>query len=126
MIDREDRRSQLRTFKDAVAWLEKGVPLMAFPEGMRSRDGRLMNFKGGIFSIARKTGVPIVPISLAHTHAVMPSNALFPVQPGKNKLHVHVHSEISTTDKTEVELEQEVRASLLSAMPRYQHPKVQE
>lgn len=95
---------------------------MAFPEGMRSRDGRLLEFKGGIFSIARKTGVPIVPISLSHTHAVMPSNALFPVQSGRNKLRVHVHPAIDTTTKTEAELEVLVRESLLSAMPRDQHP----
>ena len=95
---------------------------MAFPEGMRSKSGRLMNFKGGIFSIARKTGVPIVPISLSHTHAVMPSNALFPVQSGKNKLRVHVHPAIDPIDKTEAELELLVREALLSAMPRDQHP----
>ena len=122
MIDRQDRRSQLKTFKEAVAWLNKGVPLMAFPEGMRSRDGKVMEFKGGIFSIARKTGVPIVPISISHAHAVMPSNALFPVQSGKGKLHVHVHPAIDTTDRTEGELELLVRESLLSALPRDQHP----
>lgn len=126
MIDREDRRSQLKTFKEAVAYLNEGVPLMAFPEGMRSQSGRLMEFKGGIFSIARKTEVPIVPISLSHTHAVMPSNALFPVQAGKDFLRVHVHPAIETTDKTEEELEVLVRESLLSAMPRDQHPLEEE
>lgn len=126
LIDREDRRSQLRTFKQACAWLEKGVPLMAFPEGMRSKSGRLQEFKGGIFSIAKRTGVPIIPISLSHTHAVMPSNALFPVQSGKNKLRVHVHPAIDTSDKTEAELEELVRESLLSALPRDQHPLEQD
>lgn len=104
MIDREDRRSQLRTFKEGVAWLKKGVPLMAFPEGARSPDGRLMEFKGGIFSMAMKANVPIVPISLSHTHAVMPGNALFPVQAGNGKLHVHVHKQIEVEGKTDAEL----------------------
>jgi 1-acyl-sn-glycerol-3-phosphate acyltransferase len=122
LIDREDRRSQLRTFKEAVAWLQKGVPLMAFPEGMRSKDGRLMEFKGGIFSMALRANVPIVPISLSHTHAIMPSNALFPVQSGRDKLHVHVHPAIDVEGRTEVELERMVRESLLSALPRDQHP----
>ena len=67
MIDREDRRSQLRTFKEGVAYLTNGVPLMAFPEGKRSSDGRLAEFKGGIFSMAVKAGVPIVPISISNT-----------------------------------------------------------
>jgi 1-acyl-sn-glycerol-3-phosphate acyltransferase len=99
---------------------------MAFPEGMRSKSGRLQEFKGGIFSIAKRTGVPIIPISLSHTHAVMPSNALFPVQSGKNKLRVHVHPAIDTSDKTEAELEELVRESLLSALPRDQHPLEQD
>ena len=97
---------------------------MAFPEGMRSPDGRLMEFKGGIFSMALKTGVPVVPISLSHTHAIMPGNALFPVQPGKGTLHVHVHKAIESKGKTDEELQELVKESLLSQLPEYQHPLV--
>jgi len=123
LIDRDDRRSQLRTLREGIAWLQKGVPLMAFPEGMRSRDGRLLEFKNGIFAMAIKAGVPIVPISLSHTHAVMPANSLFPVQPGKGKLHVHVHDAIETTNNTDVSVLKElVKQSLLSGMPQCQHP----
>lgn len=81
-----------------------------------------MEFKGGIFSMALRAHVPIVPISLSHTHAIMPSNALFPVQSGRDKLHVHVHPAIHVEGRTEVELEKMVRESLLSALPRDQHP----
>jgi len=122
LIERDDRRSQLKTFKDGIAWLKKGVPLMAFPEGKRSLDGRLMDFKGGIFSMAVKTKVPIVPISIANTHAVMPSNALFPVQNGAEKLHVHVHEAIDTEGLSEAEIADAVRAALLSKLPKDQHP----
>jgi len=95
---------------------------MAFPEGMRSKDGRLTEFKGGLFLMAVKANVPIVPITISHTHAVMPSNSLFPVQSGADKLHVHVHEAIDTTDKTERQLEDLVRESLLSTLPLDQHP----
>lgn len=122
LIDREDRRSQLRTFKEGIAWLKKGVPLMAFPEGQRSPDGRLMDFKGGVFSIATKANVPIVPISLSHTHAIMPGNSLFPVQPGRGKLHIHVHKPIDPAGKSETELAALVRTALLSKIPDVQHP----
>jgi 1-acyl-sn-glycerol-3-phosphate acyltransferase len=124
LIDREDRRSQLRTFKEAIGWLKRGIPIMAFPEGMRSEDGRLMDFKGGLFSMAVKTKVPIVPISISHAHAIMPGNSLFPVQRGKGKLHVHIHDPIDTTGKTEAELGELVRKSLLSELPFDQHPIV--
>ena len=95
---------------------------MAFPEGQRSKDGHLMTFKGGLFAMATKTNVPIVPITLSHTHAVMPSNSLFPVQPGAGKLHVHVHDPIDSQGKTDDELAELVRASFLQTLPLEQHP----
>lgn len=122
LIDREDRRSQLRTFKEGVSWLKSGVSLMAFPEGKRSHDGRLMEFKGGVFSMAAKSNVPIVPISISNTHAVMPSNSMFPVQSGAGKLHVHVHSPIDIDGRPESEIASLVREKLLSKMPLDQHP----
>ena len=99
---------------------------MAFPEGRRSDDGRLLEFKGGLFAIAAKTKIPIVPITLSHTHAVMPSSALFPVQPGAGKLHVHVHPAIDVEGKTEEELGQLVHDCFLETLPKYQHPAKEE
>lgn len=123
LIDRDDRRSQLRTFKETIAWLNKGVPIMAFPEGQRSPDGHLMDFKGGLFLAAVKTQVPIVPITLHHTHAIMPSNSYFPVQSGAGKLHVHIHDAIDTSGgKTEEELVAAVRTAFLKTLPLEQHP----
>jgi 1-acyl-sn-glycerol-3-phosphate acyltransferase len=122
LIDRDDRRSQLKTFKEGMKWLKKGVPLMAFPEGQRSQDGHLMDFKGGLFLMAAKTKVPIVPITLSHTHAVMPSNALLPFQAGAGKLHVHVHDPIDAQGKSEKELADLVRAAFISTLPLEQQP----
>lgn len=122
MINREDRKSQFLTFKEGLGWLKSGVPIMAFPEGQRSPDGRLIDFKGGIFSMAVKSKVPIVPISLSNTYAVMPGNSMFPVQPGAGKLHIHVHESIDTEGLSEAEIADKVRAALLSKMPECQHP----
>lgn len=72
--------------------------------------------------MATKTKVPIVPITLSHTHAVMPSNSLFPVQPGAGKLHVHIHDPIDAEGKTDDELAALVRASFLQTLPLEQHP----
>ena len=124
MIDRDDRKSQLRTFKDGIAWLEKGVPIMAFPEGMRSHDGRLMEFKKGLFSLAVKTNVPIVPITISNTHAVMPTYSFFPVQSGAGKIHVHVGKPIKPDGKTEKDLEAMVRKEFLLNLPQSQLPLI--
>jgi 1-acyl-sn-glycerol-3-phosphate acyltransferase len=96
--------------------------VMAFPEGMRSHDGRLKEFKKGIFSLAVKTRVPIVPISISHTHAVMPGFSLFPVQSGAGKIHVHVNDPISAHGMTETELEDIVRETFLRTLPAIQLP----
>ena len=99
---------------------------MAFPEGARSPDGRLMPFKGGIFSMAVKAKVPIVPLSISNTHAVMPSEGFLPVQSGQGKLRVYVHDPISVEGKSEEEISNEVREALLSRLPPDQHPLVEQ
>ena len=95
---------------------------MAFPEGMRSADGRLMDFKKGIFSLATKAKVPIVPITLSNTHAVMPGYSYFPVQSGKGKIRVHVGRAIESEGRTEAELEELVRKEFLAHLPASQLP----
>ncbi|KAL7435617.1 hypothetical protein ACHAXH_002712 [Discostella pseudostelligera] len=122
LIDRTDKRSQLRTFKQAITYLKNGTPIMAFPEGARSPDGRLMPFKGGIFSMAVKAKVPIVPLSLSNTHAVFPSVGFLPVQSGRDKLRVYVHDPIDVEGKSEEEIAFEVRRALLRELPLDQHP----
>jgi len=122
LIDRNDKRSQLRSFKQAISYLQNGIPIMAFPEGARSPDGRLMAFKPGLFSMAVKANVPIVPLSIANTHAVMPSVGLLSVQSGKGKLRVYVHDPIEVDGKSEEEISNEVRKALLSELPRDQQP----
>jgi 1-acyl-sn-glycerol-3-phosphate acyltransferase len=125
LIDREDRRSQLKTFKEGMSYLrDKHVSLMAFPEGKRSKDGRLMEFKRGLFSLAAKAHVPIIPITISHTSDVMPSNSYFPVQSGRGKIHVHIGEAIHPEGKTEGELEALVRAEFLAHLPASQRPLV--
>lgn len=122
LIDREDRKSQLRTFKEGIAWLQKGVSVMAFPESMRSPDGRLMELRTGLFALAVKTNVPIVPITLSNTHAVMPAYSFFPIQYGAGKIHVHIGEAMNPEGKTEAELEVLVRQEIVAHLPSSQLP----
>lgn len=48
-------------------WLSKGASVSIFPEGTRSKDGEIHNFKAGAFILAKDAGVPILPIVLDGT-----------------------------------------------------------
>ena len=64
-----------------VESLRKGMPLVIFPEGGRSRDGRLQDFMGGAFYMAIKAQAPVVPIVLVGTYELLPMNS-FHLHPG--------------------------------------------
>jgi len=64
------------------------VSLIVFPEGTRSRDGRVARFKGGPFRIAVDSGLPIVPVSVSGTRYVMLKGRLMTC-PGDVELTVH-------------------------------------
>lgn len=56
--------------------LAAGMPVMIFPEGTRTPDGRLLPFKDGAFRLAIEAGVPIVPLALAGTRRCRPKGSL--------------------------------------------------
>ncbi len=82
-VDRADRRAGIRMIHDATAMLRAGRTLCIFPEGTRSRDGRVAEFKGGAFQAAIAAGVPVVPVAIHGAGAVLPVSGLFRVRPGR-------------------------------------------
>lgn len=52
-------------------WLAKGASVAIFPEGTRSKDGEIHNFKAGAFLLAKDSGAPILPIVLNNTNKMM-------------------------------------------------------
>lgn len=86
-IDPGDPRASLRSLNRASESLRHGTPLMVFPEGGRSRDGKLQEFMGGAFYVAVRAQRPIVPIALVGTYELVPMNS-FHVRPGTIELIV--------------------------------------
>src|SRR5271166_2438083 len=80
-IDHGDARASLRSLNSASESLRHGMPLAIFPEGGRSRDGRLQNFMGGAFYMAIKAQAPVVPVVLVGTYEHLPMNS-FHLRPG--------------------------------------------
>jgi 1-acyl-sn-glycerol-3-phosphate acyltransferase len=84
-IERQAARTAARRLHEAADLFSCGQSLCAFPEGTRSRDGRLGAFKGGVFKLAIETGVPILPVAIEGSAAVLPAPG-FRVRPGRIRL----------------------------------------
>jgi 1-acyl-sn-glycerol-3-phosphate acyltransferase len=75
-IDRSNRKSAFHSLVRAAEAIRNGTSVMIFPEGTRSRDGKLLPYKKGGFVMAVDAGVPIVPVVITGTHAIMPKGRL--------------------------------------------------
>lgn len=88
-LKRMDSRSQMECLKRCMDLLKKGASVFFFPEGTRSKDGKLCAFKKGAFSVAAKVGVPVVPITLIGTGKIMPTGLEGILNPGSVKVIIH-------------------------------------
>ena len=89
-------REGLETMRErAKAAFDSGISLIAFAEGSRTRDGHVQEFKKGIFGLAQKFGIPIVPISVVGSYQFFQTGnwMLFP-----RKITVYLHATIETKD----------------------------
>jgi len=99
LVDRR-RPDRAAIFFWASRLTSKGLSLIMFPEGTRSRDGRVRRFKGGSFYLALEAGMPVVPLSVVGSRHVMLKGRLA-TYPGRVSLLVHDPidtSELSGTD----------------------------
>jgi 1-acyl-sn-glycerol-3-phosphate acyltransferase len=72
-IDRSNARKARESFSRAVLRLQReDISLVLFPEGTRSSDGAVGPFKRGSFALALESGLPIVPVAIDGTRAVLP------------------------------------------------------
>lgn len=71
-IDRSNRKSAFESLAKAASTIRNGTSVLIFPEGTRSRDGRLLPFKKGGFVLAVDSGVPIVPVIIRGTRNIIP------------------------------------------------------
>jgi 1-acyl-sn-glycerol-3-phosphate acyltransferase len=66
-VDRKNPKEARGSFELAARRLREGAALIFFPEGTRSRDGKLHDFRHGAFLLAIKAGVPVVPMAIRGT-----------------------------------------------------------
>jgi 1-acyl-sn-glycerol-3-phosphate acyltransferase len=96
-VDRAHGRKALESLEEAAQRIADGTSVAVFPEGTRSPDGRLGQFKPGAIVLAIKAGVPVVPVAIVGTHQVLPKGRIL-VRPGR--VEIRVGTPIATSEYT--------------------------
>lgn len=106
-----------RSVSAAKEVLAKGVHMMTFVEGTRSRDGRLLPFKKGPFYLAMQTGALCIPVSISGTESIWGKGSSR-IKPGTARVIFHAPIEPAEF-ATREELMRAVRAAIASGLPEW-------
>jgi 1-acyl-sn-glycerol-3-phosphate acyltransferase len=121
-VDRFNRESAIESLEKATEALRKGQSFLIYPEGTRSNDGRLQEFKKGTAVMAIKSGMPVVPVACSGAHRVMEKRKLA-IKPG----HILVEF-LEPIDSTKYSLDErealakEIHDQLAAGLPPDQRP----
>jgi len=95
-VDRSNRVKAVKSLEEAAIKVKEGRNIIAFPEGTRSRDGELKQFKKGLFHLAIQSGVPLVPVAISGAYDLVPTG--FKMRPGV--VDISIGDPISTQGMT--------------------------
>ncbi len=87
-LKRGDRKSVKEMLAQCKKTLSKGSSIMMFPEGTRSKDGKLQNFKPGSFQLAKETHRPILPIVIEGAAKALPKRGF--TLSGKHRIKIRI------------------------------------
>lgn len=115
-IDRSNPAAAISSIERAKARIQNGTSILFFPEGTRSRDGHLQDFKKGAFRTALDLNLPILPVTINGTKTILQKNSSR-IFPGKVEMIFHPPVETApfTADRME-DLMKIVRASIQSEL----------
>lgn len=75
-VKRDNRRSRAEAYESLKAWIERGTPVIIFPEGTRSKSGEMLPFRNGAFRLAVETGTPVLPLAVHGTREAIQKGSL--------------------------------------------------
>src|SRR5262249_40431709 len=115
-VERENREAAIQSIRRAGEVMCHHINMTLFPEGTRSRDGRLLPFKKGPFHLAMETGFPVVPVTILGTYEMMPKGSMF-CRPGTATLVFHPPVDPKQFSSRE-DLTQAVHDAINGALPQ--------
>jgi 1-acyl-sn-glycerol-3-phosphate acyltransferase len=121
--DRGDKRSRAQVLVRARHVLEANCPVMFFPEGTRSRDGRIHRFAEGPFRLAIREGARILPLAIDGTQDALPKHSWKFSDPGM-PMRLKVLSPIDTdglSSDDARELAEEVRQQIIAEVAAWRN-----
>jgi 1-acyl-sn-glycerol-3-phosphate acyltransferase len=74
IVNRDNEESKIEMLEKSYSCLKKGISIMIFPEGTRSRDKEIGFFKRGAFQLAIQADVPILPVLIDGTGGILPKH----------------------------------------------------
>jgi len=121
-VNRKERDSALESLEKAIQSLRAGQSFLIYPEGTRSPDGRLQEFKKGAVVMAIKAGVPIVPVACSGAQRVMRKRSL-KIYPGEILVEFLDPIDPSVYDfEQRDDLNRKVHDALAAGLPPDQRP----
>jgi len=116
-VDRKGTKGGQRSLRRAARLMrEKGYSFLVFPEGTRSRDGRMLPFRRGGFFLALESGAPIVPVTIEGTYELMPKGQWY-ARAGEVRIVFHDPVPIEGyAHEAMPELMERVRAAIASGL----------
>lgn len=115
-IDRSDHNAAVESINSAKERIKEGTSIMFFPEGTRSDNGQLMEFKKGAFIFALETGLPVLPVTISGTRNILPPGTMS-LFPGQAK--ITIHKPVKSAEYTQHNIEkfiQRVRKAINSSL----------
>ena len=119
-VDRRGANRKVSTFRQAAYYIEHNCSVMFFPEGTRSRTGKLNRFAYGAFELAIKEQVPILPMAIDGTQGALPKKS-WKFGP-RNHIKLKVLDPISTKNlslEDKSKLADEVRLKVLEQLAEW-------
>ncbi len=115
-IDRSSPESGKRALLGARKWLRQGVSVLFFPEGTRSLDGQIQEFKPGAFKLAEDESVDILPVVIDGTGQAVPKKSWRLAKP--SRFSVSIGKPVSMTGRAYETKREAIRQEMAARLAR--------